>query len=89
MKEHESVLVFAKKKHKYYPIKEPRKGSGAKRLQYGHSGSKTGEAWALRRFRGSTPRHMTGNHETLQVYSFLTTERQGIGVITPHKSLWP
>lgn len=52
MKEHESVLVFAKKKHKYYPIKEPRKGSGAKRLQYGHSGSKTGEACGSQTFQG-------------------------------------
>ena len=34
MKEHESLLVFSRNTHKYYPIKEPRKGSGAKRASY-------------------------------------------------------
>lgn len=40
MKEHENILVFSKRTHKYYPIKEPRKGSGAARSKYG--GSVTG-----------------------------------------------
>lgn len=34
MKEHESVLVFGDGKVKYYPIKEPRIGSGADRVRY-------------------------------------------------------
>lgn len=37
MKEHESVLVFSKKKPKYYPIKEERKGSGLARSKYAYS----------------------------------------------------
>ena len=36
LKEHENVLVFSKNKHNYYPIKEPRKGSGVKRLEHGY-----------------------------------------------------
>ncbi len=52
MKEHESVLVFSKETHNYYPIKEPRKGSGAKRMDYGHRGSVTGEANGQQNFTG-------------------------------------
>ena len=52
MKEHESVLVFSKGTHNYYPIKEQRKGSGAKRMDYGHNGSTTGEAHGKQHFDG-------------------------------------
>ena len=52
MKEHENILVFANGKHNYYPIKEPRKGSGAKRMDYGHNGSVTGEANGTQVFEG-------------------------------------
>ena len=42
MKEHESIIVFGK--HNYYPIKEPRKGTGALRLKAGYkSNTTTGE----------------------------------------------
>ena len=34
MKEHEDVLVFAKGKVNYYPIKEERQGSGKERAKY-------------------------------------------------------
>lgn len=34
MKEHESVLVFSKDKHNYYPIKEERQGLGKDRVKY-------------------------------------------------------
>ena len=34
MKEHEDVLVFAKGRVNYYPIKEERQGSGANRVKY-------------------------------------------------------
>jgi site-specific DNA-methyltransferase (adenine-specific) len=34
MKEHESILIFSKNTHNYYPIKEKRKGSGAKRAEH-------------------------------------------------------
>ena len=37
MKEHESVLVFAKSKPQYFPIKEERKGSGAERAKHPYS----------------------------------------------------
>ena len=52
MKEHENILVFSVGKHNYYPIKEPRKGSGAKRMDYGHNGSVTGEANGTQVFEG-------------------------------------
>ena len=54
MKEHESVLVFSNGggKTPYYPIKEPRKGSGSARMNYGHNGSKTGEANGSQDFKG-------------------------------------
>ena len=37
MKEHEDVLVFAKGKVRYYPIKEERQGSGKERAKYAYS----------------------------------------------------
>ena len=45
LKEHESVLVFSKTggKVNYYPIKEPRKGTGADRVKYEFNGSNTGK----------------------------------------------
>ena len=54
MKEHESVLVFSNGggKTPYYPIKEPRKGSGSSRMNYRHNGSKTGEANGSLYFNG-------------------------------------
>jgi len=52
MKEHENIIVFSKKTHKYFPIKEKRKGSGSARMNYGHSGSITGEANGTQKFEG-------------------------------------
>jgi len=52
MKEHESVLVFSSERHNYYPIKQARKGSGGKRMDYGHNGSVTGEANGQQDFSG-------------------------------------
>ena len=52
MKEHENILVFSKKTHKYFPIKEKRKGSGSARMNYGHNGSITGEANGTQKFEG-------------------------------------
>jgi len=45
LKEHESVLVFSKNggKVNYYPIKEPRKGTGVDRVKYEFNGSNTGK----------------------------------------------
>lgn len=37
MKEHESVLVFAKDRCNYYPMMQPRRGSGASREKYAHN----------------------------------------------------
>ena len=55
MKEHESVLVFSLKTHRYYPQRQPRSAAGAARLQYGHRGSKTGETTGALDFAGFTP----------------------------------
>ena len=55
MKEHENVLVFSDGKHNYYPIKQPRKGSGSARLNYGNNGSTTGETTGSLKFKGFTP----------------------------------
>ena len=55
MKEHENVFVFSDCRHIYYPIKQPRKGSGSARLKYGNNGSKTGEATGSLKFDGFTP----------------------------------
>jgi len=43
LKEHENILIFSKKTHNYYPIKEERKGSGKARLKNGYksNGTKT------------------------------------------------
>jgi len=54
MKEHENVLVFSDGRHNYYPIKQPRKGSGSARLSYGHNGSQTGETTGGQNFKGFT-----------------------------------
>lgn len=54
MKEHESVLVFAKGKTKYFPIMQERAENGKKRLNYGHCGSITGEANGTLFFTGFT-----------------------------------
>ena len=52
MKEHENICVFSRDTHNYYPIRQPRKGSGSKRLEYGHNGSITGEAHGKQDFDG-------------------------------------
>ena len=54
MKEHESVLVFGKQMPKYFPIKQERSEGGKARLNYGHSGSTTGEANGIMDFKGFT-----------------------------------
>jgi len=41
MKEHENILVFSKKTHRYYPIMQKRKGSGAERNKYQYNPSNT------------------------------------------------
>jgi len=43
LKEHENIIIFSNNRHNYYPIKEPRKGAGAKRLknEYKSNGTKT------------------------------------------------
>jgi len=41
MKEHEDVLIFAKGKVNYYPIKEERQGSGSNRVKYKFSDKST------------------------------------------------
>ena len=46
---HESISVFSTKSHRYYPIKEPRTGSGKKRLINGYkSDSLAGDACLIK-----------------------------------------
>ena len=58
MKEHESVLVFGRGKVNYYPIKEPRKGSGASRVKYKFNGSNTGKRDTIKGFVDTRKDHM-------------------------------
>ena len=46
-KEHENVLIFSKKTHKYYPIKEPRSEGGKARAKYKIKASNTGKREVL------------------------------------------
>jgi len=46
-KEHESILVFSNKTHKYYPIKEARSESGKARAKYKVNASNTGKRGVL------------------------------------------
>ena len=43
MKYHENVIVFSKKRHNYYPIKEERQGGGKQRQQYKYNNGKVGD----------------------------------------------
>lgn len=52
MKEHESVCVFSKKTHKYYPIKQKRKGSGSHKVRCRSKPVKTGETTGSLKFKG-------------------------------------
>ena len=54
MKEHESVLVFSRKVHAYYPIMQARKGTGAKSVGFDRKGTQTGEATGSIKWQGHT-----------------------------------
>ena len=54
MKEHENILVFGKGRTKYFPILQVRAEGGKARLNYGHKGSRTGEAVGSLDFKGFT-----------------------------------
>ena len=62
MKEHESVLVFCDGRANYYPIKEPRKGSGLERTKYAYNPSNTGKRDAMGGFEMAHADH-NGNNE--------------------------
>ena len=62
MKEHESVLVFSKGTHNYYPIKEERKGAGLERTKYGYNPSNTQKREAMGGFEMTHADH-NGNNE--------------------------
>jgi site-specific DNA-methyltransferase (adenine-specific) len=57
MKEHESILVFSKNRHQYFPIKQLRKGSGAKRASRAYTQTKAGEASGGITFQGAKAGH--------------------------------
>lgn len=62
MKEHESVLVFCDGRANYYPIKEPRKGSGLERTKYSYNPSNTGKRDTIGGFEMTHANH-NGNNE--------------------------
>lgn len=62
MKEHESILVFSKGTHNYYPIKEARKGAGLNRTKYAYSESNTGKRECMGGFEMKHSNH-NGNNE--------------------------
>lgn len=62
MKEHESVLVFCDGRANYYPIKEPRKGSGLERTKYAYNPSNTGKRDTMGGFEMAHADH-NGNNE--------------------------
>lgn len=55
MKEHENICVFSYETHNYYPQMQKRSLSGMNRLNYGHSGSTSGDTSANLKFDGFTP----------------------------------
>jgi len=57
MKEHESIIVFGKGRVKYFPIKEPRKGSGGSRVKYTFNGSNTGKRDTIGGFKDNRKGH--------------------------------
>lgn len=77
MKEHESILIFSKDRHNYYPIMQPRKGSGEKRLGYGHKATKTGETNGELLFSGHEPNQYDSlrNPSSVQFFNNRDAER--------------
>lgn len=61
MKEHEEILVFGEKLPNYYPIKEPRQGSGAKRVEYNFKTSTESS-----NYRGSLYKNTPKNQDKLR-----------------------
>lgn len=62
MKEHESVLIFSKTTHKYYPIMQERKGAGLARTKYSYNESNTGKREVMNGFKMEHSNH-NGNNE--------------------------
>jgi len=74
MKEHENILVFSKKRHNYYPIKQSRKGSGAKRNKYNYNPSNTNKRKFLGGFevdkkRTKTRQSLLRNPSSVQYFN--------------------
>lgn len=69
MKEHENILVFSKKKHKYRPIKQPRKGSGSNRVKYKFNATKTGEITRNKYFDGKIYDKNLRNPSSVQFFN--------------------
>jgi site-specific DNA-methyltransferase (adenine-specific) len=60
-KEHESVLVFSKETHKYFPIKQERSESGKSRANYSFKNSGGGEATGFKIVDDGTRRSIKAN----------------------------
>jgi site-specific DNA-methyltransferase (adenine-specific) len=62
MKEHESVLVFSKKTHLYFPVMEERKGAGLARTKYEYNPTNGNKRDAMSGFEMKHANH-NGNNE--------------------------
>jgi site-specific DNA-methyltransferase (adenine-specific) len=80
MKEHENIVVFSKGVHNYYPIKQPRKGSGKARLAYGNNGSVTGETTGSLTFAGFTPETYDHDWRNPSSVQFFNNRESGRGL---------
>lgn len=89
MKEHESVLVFSKTTHNYYPIMQERKGT-QKGVSPDYTNTKSKSSDKKGEATGSIKRNRDGKsmetYETPVVFNFSTTEYQQIEVFTQLKN---
>lgn len=80
MKEHESVLVFSKNRHQDYPIKQRRKGSGAKRAAGAYIQTKAGEASGGITFKGAQAGHYDKEYRNPSSVQYFNNREKGRGL---------
>ena len=80
MKEHESVLVFSKNRHQYFPIKQLRKGSGAKRASGAYVQTKSGEASGGLTFQGVEAGHYDKDYRNPSSVQYFNNREKGRGL---------
>ena len=80
MKEHESVLVFSKNRHQYFPIKQLRKGSGAERASRAYVQTKSGEASGGLTFQGVEAGHYDKDYRNPSSVQYFNNREKGRGL---------